>query len=81
MFYILVDSGIIKAVGNTKAEMSEINSETYNTISNLLSNKPEPPDRWHDYRLTVGLEWELFEIRDDGKDIDDSEAVSILMGE
>lgn len=81
MFYMIVNDGIIKAVGNMTSQMQEIDSATYQNISELLNNKPVPPDKKHDYRLTVELEWELFEIPDDGKDIDDAEVVSILMGD
>lgn len=81
MFYMLTTNRVIHTVMNPLGELSEIDDSTYETIQNLLANKPVPPDKKHDYRLTVELEWELFEIPDDGKDIDDSEAVSILMGD
>lgn len=81
MFYMIVDNGIIKAVGSTSAELRETDEETYNAVSEMLDTKPSPPDKLHDYRLTVDLVWELFEIEDDGKDIDDDELVSILLEE
>ena len=81
MFYMIVNDGIIKAVGNMTSQMQEIDNATYQNISELLNNKPVPPDKKHDYRLTVELEWELFEISDyDDDTADKAEAYDILVG-
>lgn len=84
MFYVLTTNRVIHTVMNPLGELSEIDDSTYKTIQNLLANKPTPPDEKHDYRLTVDLEWELFEIppipEPDPSVEDKAEAYDILMG-
>lgn len=72
--YIL---GVAKVDGNGNITESE-----YNTIAEHLRNAPTAPDGFQ-YRLTVGLEWELSEmpVFDPAQEeITDAEALAILLG-
>lgn len=80
MYYILVEDGIVKTVGQMTVELREIGESDYQTVQHLLDNKPKAPDWKHDYRLTENLEWELFEIEFDDKDVDAAQAFEILTG-
>ena len=79
MFYMFVENGIVKSVGQMTADFREISESDYQTAQQRLDNKPTPPDKKHDYRLTEALEWELFEI-DGNTEVDDSQTVEILLG-
>ena len=85
MFYMASNDGYIAIVGEMRSDFGEITEERYNQSRQLLSNKPTPPDDKHDYRLTVGLEWELFGISpmpEPEPTIEDkAEAYDILVGE
>lgn len=55
-----VDNGYIISI--SKGDSSgNITEEEYNSIMEVIHNKPTPPDGY-DYRLTESLEWELYEL-------------------
>ena len=43
------------------AKESNISDAEYQAIMDKMNRKPTPPDGY-DYRLTVDLEWEMFEL-------------------
>lgn len=60
----------------------EITAEEYAHILSIAQNRPTPPEGY-DYRLREDLTWELYELppidpADD--EIDDSEALAIILG-
>lgn len=59
----------------------EIADEEYNNILEIINNCPTAPEGFA-YRLTVSLEWELYELPvvDDDDEITDTEALKILLG-
>lgn len=79
--YKIVKDGYILVVGEGYGG-TEITSEEYNAILEVILSKPEPP-AGYDYRLTEGLEWEQFEIPvvdTSDEEISDSEALGIIAG-
>lgn len=59
----------------------EISEEKYEEIIEIIRNKP-PKTATTDYRLREDLTWEEFEIEQPEPDpeLDDSEALSIILG-
>lgn len=58
----------------------EVTDEDYNNILEIINSCPTAPEGFA-YRLTVNLEWELYElpvVEDD--EITDTEALNILLG-
>lgn len=82
MYYFTSRDGIITSAGELAGRFSEISAEKYETISEMLENKPTA-EPGYDYRLTESLEWELFKVIPDEeiKDIPEEEAVQIITGE
>ena len=58
---------------------TEITEAEYNEILSVIDARPTPPDGY-DYRLKTDLTWELFELPPEPDDVDDAEALEILMG-
>lgn len=71
--YIL---GLAKVDGQGNVSEAE-----YNALTEILRNAPTAPEGYQ-YRLTLGLEWELSEIpvTDPAEEISDAEALAILLG-
>ena len=59
-FYKRIESGYIFLIG-TNCGGNEITEQEYNTIMQVINAKPTAP-KGYDYKLTEGLEWELFEL-------------------
>ena len=79
MFYKQVADGFIIAVGTGGG--TEITEEEYNTILDLIHNKPPRTDTV-DYRLREDLTWEEYPVDppDPDPEIDDAELLDILFG-
>lgn len=84
MFFKTIVDGYILAIGKGTGGV-EIAEEEYNTILNLVRNKP-PKAGTTDYRLREDLTWEVYEMPPPSEDaeaydvIDKAEAFDILMG-
>ena len=80
MFYKAIDNGYITAIG-TNGGGTEITEAEYNSLLELIQSKPARTESV-DYKLTVNLEWEAFEIPAPPEDYDltDEEALAIIMG-
>lgn len=79
--YKKIKDGYICAIGVGFGGI-EITAEEYASLNTLIQNRPTPPEGY-DYRLTESLEWEEYELppidpADD--EIDDSEALAIILG-
>ena len=59
-YYKRIENGYIFLVG-TNCGGEEITDEEYESIMQVINDKPTAPEGY-DYRLTVHLEWELFEL-------------------
>lgn len=59
----------------------EITQERYDEIRAMIANKPVAPDGYG-YRLTDGLEWELYELppEDPDPDLTAEEALDTILG-
>ena len=79
--YKIINNSFVEAIG-IGFDGLEITVEEYNGISDMIDNRPTPPEGY-DYRLREDLTWELYELPpidpvDD--EIDDSEALAIILG-
>lgn len=59
-YRIFTNGGYIVSVLHN-AENGNITEEEYLQIVDAIQNKPAAPEGY-DYRLTVGLEWELYQL-------------------
>ncbi len=79
-FYKHTLNGYIISVG-TGAGGEEITESEYNGIMTAIQNRPEATEVT-DYQLKTDLTWEPFEIEPvEVDDIDDTEALNIILGE
>lgn len=78
-YYKQVSDGYIVCIGTGGG--TEITEEEYNTILDVIHNKPHRTETT-DYRLRKDLTWEEYPIDppDPDPEIDDSELLDILMG-
>lgn len=76
----VVIDGYIIGVGETAAE-GNITSDEYSRLTEIFLAMPEAPEGYY-YMLRENETWELIEKEPEPKDpeIDDSEAISILLG-
>lgn len=81
-YYKYTDSGYIITVG-TGGMGVEITEEEYAEILAIIHNKPQRTETT-DYRLKTDLTWEAYEVEPqpdpEDEEVDDSEALSILLG-
>ena len=79
-YYKLIIGDYIIFIG-TGTGGTEITEAEYTTILDIIHNKP-PATETTDYRLKVDLTWEPYEIDppDPDPELDDSEALDILLG-
>lgn len=79
-YYKNVSDGYILAIGTGTGD-TEITESEYNTILDIIHNKPAATDTT-DYRLKTDLTWEPYEIDppDPDPELDDSDALDILLG-
>lgn len=78
--YKIIENGYITMIG-TGNGCTEITSAEYDEIMTLIQNKPTETDTIK-YRLKVDLTWEQYEVEppEPSDEIDDSEALEILLG-
>ncbi len=68
---VFTNNGYIESVLHNTTE-GNITEAEYLAIMEAIKNKPSAPNGY-DYRLTVGLEWELFELPiPDGEEEDET---------
>ena len=60
MVKVFTNNGYIVSIMHGAKE-SNISDAEYQAIMDKMNRKPTPPDGY-DYRLTVDLEWEMFEL-------------------
>lgn len=60
MVKVFTNDGYIVSIMHGAKE-SNISDAEYQAIMDKMNRKPTPPDGY-DYRLTVDLEWEMFEL-------------------
>lgn len=79
-FYKRIDNGYLTSVG-TGAGGTEITETEYNQILDIIHNRPQGTETTG-YMLKADLTWEEVEIEQpvDDVDIDDSEALDIILG-
>lgn len=79
-YYKLIENGYITAIG-TGGGGTEITEQEYNTIMTVIHQKP-PRSGDMDYRLKTDLTWEEYYSPEPEppEDIDDTEALDILLG-
>lgn len=68
--------------GKCYLKNQEITQEEYDRIRAMIAEKPAAP-KGFGYRLTDGLEWELYElptVEETDVEISDSEALDIILG-
>ena len=80
-YYKLIENGYIIAIGTGGATGTEIMSAEYDDIMSLIQNKPTETETIK-YRLKTDLTWEQYEVEPEppSDEIDDSEALEILLG-
>lgn len=80
MFYKLVEDGYIVCIG-TGGMGEEITEAEYSEIMTAIASKPQRTETT-DYRLKTDLTWEQYEVDppEPSDEIDDSEALEILLG-
>ena len=80
-FYKNIDNGYITAIG-TGGGGVEITETEYGQIMAVIQNKPSRTET-KDYRLKLDLAWEEYDRPPDPEpeDVDDEEALGILLGE
>lgn len=80
MYYFKTTNGnYILSVG-TGAGGEEITENEYNEIMTAIQNKPEATETT-DYQLKTDLTWEAYEVEPvTDPDIDDTEALNIILG-
>lgn len=79
-YYKLIADGYLEAIG-TGDGGTAITEEEYNSILDLIRNKPLAPDANHDYWITEGGEYVLVEIEPlPEPEADAQEIVDILEG-
>ena len=60
MVKVFINNGYIISIMHG-ADEGNISDAEYQVVMDKVSRKPTPPDGY-DYRLTVDLEWEMFEL-------------------
>ena len=77
-YYKIVDDGYIVGFGtNGNDECTAITEQEYTQLRAVFADRPTAPTGY-DYRLKVDLTWEL--VENEEPDIDDSEAIDIILG-
>lgn len=79
MYKKIVYEGCILGVSEVEKN-GNITEDDYNRLSAIINNMPVAPDGYYYVLRDDTEEWELIEMPHD-VDIDDSEALSIMLGE
>lgn len=77
-YYKLIDGNYITAIGMGLSG-TEITQEEYDSLMTIIENKP-PRTETTDFRLKTDLTWEEYEVEPPTDDIDDTEALEIILG-
>lgn len=79
-YYMLISGGYILGIGTGNGG-TEITESEYHNIMTAIQNRPKETDTMA-YRLKEDLTWESYEVEPlpEPEDIDDSEALEILLG-
>lgn len=82
MFFKNAYNGFVESI-STGCGQTEISDQEYNAILNIIRNAPAAPNGFV-YKLRADtLEWELAELPPEpepSEDVDDSEALDIILG-
>lgn len=81
-FYKTIDTGFLISVG-TGGGGTEITESEYNAILDIIHAAPTAPEGYAYMLRASDLEWELVELPpapEPSEDVDDSEALEILLG-
>lgn len=77
-YYKIIDSGHIDGIGTSgNDECTSITEEEYTQLCAVFADRPTAPTGYV-YLLKTDLTWELKEVEE--PDLDDSEALNILLG-
>lgn len=77
-YYKTIEDGYITQIGiNTGG--TEITEEEYFNILAVVKARPTPPDGYG-YKLKTDLTWEQYELPPEPDEVDDAEALDILLG-
>ena len=79
-YYKTIDNGYILAIGTGNGG-TEITESEYNEILSVIQNHPQETETIA-YRLKDDLTWESYEMEPipESDEVDDSEALEILLG-
>lgn len=84
-YAIIVYDNYVSGLCQSENDMvNEVEETTYNKVSDMLLNKPQDAPDGYQYKLRADtLEWELVELPPEpepSEDVDDSEALDIILG-
>lgn len=79
-YYKVIANGYLLAIG-TGSGGEVITEAEYSNILEIIHNRPTAPDGF-EYRLTVNMEWELYELPPEESDpeLTEAEMLDILLG-
>lgn len=77
MYFKAIHDGYIIGVG-IGSRGTEIGESEYKTLTDIIHNAPQKAG--YVYRLKEDLTWEEQEVIPEGEDIDDAEALQIILG-
>ena len=79
MVKVFINNGYIISIMH-EADVGNISDAEYQAIMDKVNRKPTPPDGY-DYRLTVDLEWEMFELPKETDEPETDEATEAALAE
>ena len=79
MVKVFINNGYIISIMH-EADVGNISDAEYQAIMDKVNRKPTPPDGY-DYRLTVDLEWEMFELPKETDEPETDEATEATLAE
>lgn len=80
-FYKVVEDGYVDGFGtNGPDNVPEITETEYNNLAEMFASRPSAPEGYAYLLQDDPLEWVLVELPPDDPDIDDAEALEILLG-
>lgn len=80
MYYEIDENRFVKEIGIGNKKGYEISAERYNAISESFRYCPMDTETYT-HRLNIDIEWEAVPIGEIDPDIDDTEALNIILGE
>lgn len=84
-YAIITESNYIIGLCQSENNMvGEVDKEQFDSVSEMLLNRPQDAPDGYEYKLKADtLEWELVELPpapEPSEDVDDSEALDIILG-